>query len=230
MIKTNGIQEDLVFFSSLLSKRLKQKFGKGPETCFASSKDDLLSIHIKKFKTAAEEVLVEKDDLKLAIQFRSSILNAILDDFMEEVKENYQLEIESAFHDWNYTSDSGIILFKIREHKSKEIDFHIENNKIIKTLQSVTSNIHKVPTHCRLVRLNVNLYLIECSEIMLDIEKVLYKNGYEDILIDRSNAIKKSYAQNIHLFESAFERMVESLFIMWDYENDKGLIVFNLQQ
>ncbi len=229
MINTSDFREDLAYLSSSLSKRLKQKFGKGPETCFASLKDDMLTIHIKRFITPAEEVLMESENSTLALQFRSVIIQAILNEFIAEIMCEYQIQIETAFHDWNYDINSGMILLKINQDTiyGNEYQSSAENNKIIKTLQHVTSNIHKVPTHYKLNRLNANSYAIECKEIMLDIEKVLYYKGYEEILLERSKEIKNSYMQHIQLFEDSFGRGIESLFIMWDYENDKGYIVFN---
>lgn len=231
MINTSEFREDLAYLSSSLSKRLKQKFGKGPESCFASFKDDMVSIHIKKFITPAEEVLMESENSTLALQFRSVIIQAILNEFIAEIMCDYQIQIESAFHDWNYEINSGMILFKMNQQTLNGTEYQpiSENNKIIKTLQHVTSNIHKVPTDCKLHRLNANTFVIECREIMLDIEKVLYKKGYEEILIERSKEIKNSYLQHISLFEDSFGRTIESIFIMWDYENDKGFIVFTFE-
>ncbi|QOR67247.1 DUF2294 family protein [Cytobacillus suaedae] len=229
MINTSEFREDLAYLSSSLSKRLKQKFGKGPETCFASLKDDMLSIHIKKFITPAEEVLIESENNSLTLKFRSVIMQAILNDFISEVMSEYQIEIETAFHDWNYENNSGMILFKINQPVNIEDEYpFFAGNRVIQTLQHVSSNIHKVPTNCKVIRLNANLYVIECQEIMLDIEKVLYKKGYEEILIERSKEIRNSYTQHIPLFEEALGRRIESLFIMWDYENDNGYVLFSL--
>ncbi|MBP1940477.1 uncharacterized protein YbcI [Bacillus luteolus] len=212
-----------------MSKRLKQKFGKGPETCFASLKDDMLSIHIKKFITPAEEVLIGSENTNLALKFRSVIMKAILTEFIDEVMNEYQIQIENAFHDWNYENNSGMILFKINQPVSSGDEYQFfAGNRVLKTLQDVTSNIHKVPTNCKLIRLNGNLYVIECQEIMLDIEKVLFKKGYEEILIERSNEIKNSYTQHIPLFEEALGRGIESIFIMWDYDNDNGYVLLSL--
>ena len=81
----NTRQENLFYLSSTYSKLLKRRFGKGPETCYIISKNSRLYVFMRNFMTPAEEVLVEKQELNLALQFRSTVINAVTKEFLPEI-------------------------------------------------------------------------------------------------------------------------------------------------
>ncbi|MDF0728762.1 Na-translocating system protein MpsC family protein [Cytobacillus sp. S13-E01] len=227
MLKTKGSQEDLIYLSSTLSKLLKRKFGKGPETCYASLKDNMISIHIRHFITPAEEVLIENGEVNLAYHFRSSIMNAIFREFKREISHSIEIECKDIFHDWNYGINTGVILL-ILEDSIGEMTTVTENETLLEVAKIVSLKIHKIPSSYKIINFNQNSYVISYKGIMLQIENVLYKKGQIELLRDRSEEIKLEYIKNLNLFEQALGRTIKELFFMSDFQNDKSYIVFIL--
>lgn len=229
MLKIKGSQEDLIILSSSLSKLLKRKFGKGPETCYASLKEGMISVHIKNFITPAEEVLIENKEINLAYNFRSAIMKAIFQEFKREITNILEVECEEIFHDWNYSINTGMILIILEEsigELSNRPDI-VDSEKLLEVAKGVGQKIHKVPTGYSFFKLNQNSYAISYNGTMTQIEYILYKKGKLELLRQRSEEIKKEYTNSLILFERTFGRKIKELFFIWDYENDTSYIIFN---
>lgn len=46
------------------------------------------------------------------------------------------------------------------------------------------------------------------------------------IPIHQAREIKSGYLKNKYLFEDLFNRIIEDIFIVWDYENNRNCLIF----
>ncbi|WP_216830158.1 Na-translocating system protein MpsC family protein [Alkalihalobacterium elongatum] len=224
-------QEDLLQLSSTLSKMLKQKFGKGPESCFVTNHSDGLTVYIRNFITPAEEVLIESNQMNLAYNFRHAVIERVFKEFSKEVVTTLGLTLTHYYNDWDYHNNTGIMLLKdvSREGFPEMASYSRLKSKLLEKISYISAELHKVPSDIRVIKLNQNMYAVECQETLLHIEKVLYKKNCMEILQERSREIKQSYINKRALFTEVFGRGVEAVFMTWDYENNCNYIFFYLQ-
>ncbi|RKQ30388.1 Na-translocating system protein MpsC family protein [Oceanobacillus halophilus] len=219
----NEIQE----LNSTISKHLKYWYGKGPQTCYSSLHENKLIIHINKFMTPSEKALLENNKEPLAYSFRTSVMDRICKDLQAEIHRALGISFNHYASDWDFVTDTGIILFQNEQAnwKCENIDqqtkHHIEN-KVMK----VSANVHKVPTHLEMVMFNKRMFAVKCHEVMLQVEKILYKKGHTDILQERAKEIKKSYQESLG---EVMGKEVKGVYMIWDYQYDQSYFFFYLR-
>ncbi|SDZ23063.1 Uncharacterized protein YbcI [Evansella caseinilytica] len=232
MIEAKKRQKELTSLSSYLSKLIKKKFGKGPEACFCTIHDNLFIVHVKNFKTPAEEVLLEKDEKKLAASFRSVIMEAILGQFLEEVAAVLGASYQRFFHDWNYENNNGAILLLQNQMPGRINDFSLDQQFqpfLIEKVRHVYYELRKVPAEITIQNVNQHICVIECTGLMPPSEQLLYEKGYADILNAMSLEMKQQFYRHEKHFQMVFNREIRDIFLMEDYVKDKNYITIFLQ-
>jgi uncharacterized protein YbcI len=216
----------LVYLSSTFSKLLKRSFGKGPETCTVILKGNRFYVYMRNFITPAEEVLIKQDKLELAVNFRSSIINAVTEDYLPEVSKVLGISFDNFFHDWNYDKNTGILLLDQSQSGHEE---NLENtfvNNLFALIENVGSNYYKKPASLKIIKFTQNICAIESTEVLLPLERLVYEKGSFELLNHQSREIKNGYWKNKEQFEGIFKRLIEDMFMMWDYKNNRNYLVF----
>jgi len=227
---TRVIQEDLLYVSSKFSKVMKKRFGKGPETCSVILNKNRLYIYIRNFMTPAEDVLIKSKEYNLATLFRSKVINTFMKEFSQDVSKVFGMTFDRFYHDWNYDTNTGILLLENENAKLEEkIDVPFEN-ELFSLLEMVCARLHKIPNQLKVVKFTQNICAVECKGVLLELERILYEKGNLDMLLDQSRKIKKGYLKNKETFENIFHRNIEDMFIMWDYKNDCNYLIFNFNK
>lgn len=220
-------KEEMIYLSSMFSKMVKLKFGKGPETCYVILKGRRLFIYIGNFMTPAEEALLESKEVNLATRFRCAVINSICTEFVHEVTKVLHLSFDSFFYDWNYSTNKGIIILEnTRSNSELKIDVPYEK-RLFELIGTVCSKYQKIPDHFQIVKNNPKICAVECKGVLLQLEKSIHQKGDRDLLLERSREVKREYIKHKSLFEQIFHQTIEEFFIIWDYENDRSYIVFS---
>src|SRR4051812_32934045 len=197
-------QEDLLSLSSSFSKIIKRGFGKGPETCYTVLKANRLYVYIRNYMTPAEEILSEKQEYNLVTKFRSSVITALSKELVQEASQLLGISFESFYQDWNYNTNSGILLLVNNSNNpDMKIDDRLES-KLFHLIRMVGSQLHKVPSKLKVVKYTQNICAIELKGVMLPLEYLLLENGDSDLLLTYGREIKKGYYQHKLLFEDLF--------------------------
>ncbi|MCM3585455.1 DUF2294 domain-containing protein [Mesobacillus maritimus] len=221
------IQDGMLYLSSKFSKTLKSRFGKGPETCYVTFVENKLFIYINHFMTPAEEVLVENHQGELANRFRRSVMDVICKEFIHDASNLVNVELQYALHDWNYDTNKGIVIMESAGVSSKEFGYSSFENKLSKLFAQIASRVHKVPDEMKIVKINQNVCVFECTGVMLSLDRYLYENGQTNLLHDHTHELKKALSEYKPHFEAIFTRELEDFFIIWEYEKDKSYVIFN---
>ncbi len=220
------VQDDLLYLSSTFSKLLKRKFGKGPETCLVMIKGSRLYVYMRSFITPAEEVLKNQDELNLAIQFRSAVMSSVTKEFILAASTVLGNAFDNFLHDWNYETNTGIlVLEKAAEIHERLVDVSIENTLFSK-LKDIGARYHKQPASLKVVKYTHNICAIESKEVLLKIESLVYEKGNIDVLLHYSREVKSGYYKHKGVFEDLFNRLIDDIFILWDYEGDRNYLIF----
>lgn len=219
-------QENLVYLSSTFSKLLKRRFGKGPESCNVILKGNRFYVYMRNFITPAEEVLMNQGQLELALNFRTAVINSVTEEFIPDVSKALGIPFDNFFHDWNYDKNTGILLLDQAQSNHEEMIDNSFQNRLFHLIESVGSNYHKKPASLKIVKFTQNICAIESTEVFLPLERIVYEKGNVDLLLHHAITIKDGYWKNKEQFESLFGRLIEDMFMMWDYKNNRNYLVF----
>ena len=208
MIRDGKQEQDLTSLSSYISKVLKLKFGKGPETCFATKKNNIVIVRIYNFKTPMEDVLCQNSEAVLALKVRSVLISSIFDEIKTDLSMLVSLPIESCYHDWDFNSNQGILLFVAGsglELETTQVNEGFEF-KLCQTVQSISENIHKRPKAVKILNASSTICVAESNDVLITTENLLYSSGYQDILLEHSHETRNHYNQ----FKAEFEEVMRA--------------------
>ncbi|PLS05822.1 Na-translocating system protein MpsC family protein [Neobacillus cucumis] len=223
-------KEDLLSLSSSFSKIIKRGFGKGPETCYTVFRANRLYVYIRNFMTPAEEILAEKQELNLLMNFRWSVITALSQELVQESSLVLGITFDSFYQDWNYNSNSGILLLVNNSfNPDVKVDESFER-KLFQLVQMVGSELHKIPSELKVVKYTQNICAIESKGVMLPLDYLMVEQGNSDLLFTYAREIKKGFYQKRELFEELYNRSIEDIFMMWDSKNNKSYLIFSFNK
>jgi len=218
-------QEELTHISSYVSKLIKSKFGKGPETCYTSISDQYIVIHIKKFMTKIEYELVKNKDFATADKIRKNIMEDLLDPIQETLGEICGKSITNLYHDWNFQKNSGVLLATMKAEKPIEVENSLEFMLLRKEISKQSEFYQYQPNEQSLTKIGDTIYILRTAGYILPIERILIEKGMH-ILKERENTIRKRYDANRHRFNKIINNEIRDIFMIWDYEKDESYKIF----
>lgn len=219
-------QDDLHALSSSFSKLLKRGFGKGPETCFTVFKGNKLYVYIRNFMTPAEEILFNDHQNNLITEFRTSVIQSLSEELLQESSRLLGVPFQSIYQDWNYDTNSGMLLLV---SNSVNLDIKTDDkgsDGVYKVIRTIGTHFHKLPVTLRTVPSPTNSYAVESNGVLLPLENFIYERGQMELLLTQARNIKEGYWTHKGLFEEALNRSIEDIFIMWDYVENKNYLIF----
>lgn len=227
----NPSADELTQLSTWLSKLLKKRFGKGPETCHMSVQGDRLLIYIRQYMTPVEDVMKKSGRLELAHQVRAVVIDKVYEEFVEAASDMMGVKLDRYYHDWDYNRNAGILMLEQETSTGGSIDREEASlkSRLFKQMMQVGSLVHKPPHSMNLLRFGSNVLVVECLGVLLHIERVLADQGDPKLLYERSMEIKDCYLSHKDGFERAMGREIEGLFKLWDFKRDRSYTFFYLK-
>ncbi|MDG5787479.1 Na-translocating system protein MpsC family protein [Evansella sp. AB-P1] len=223
-------QEKISYLSSFTSKLLRQKFGRGPESCSATLCKNHLVFYIRGFISPMEEVLLQKGQSSYVDHAREIIIQHVLNELKGAVEVTLDVEVEEYFHDWNFNNNSGtIILVLENELQTMYPKPQYDIVRLEDEVKRVTAIVQKLPDKVFTYPISENILLIQRIGILVPIEKALIAKGYEDELKLTKDDLEKSYFHRDVNFETIFPTPLLDLFIDWDFKEDKSMMCFILK-
>jgi uncharacterized protein YbcI len=228
LIKNN--QEDLLYLSNTFSKLLKRSFGKGPESSFTHLRDGRLFVYMRNFITPGEEILIDSRQTTLALNFRFKVIQAVSKQILDIVRNVLGSPFDMVYQDWNYSTNTGMLLITSQDVYNKgKIDTIFEED-LFDAITKVASDYHKVPNKLTIIKSNSNVCAVEAEGSIQPLAQALYESGDINLLYRGYEETKKGYFKQKSLFEKAFNRSIDDLFIMWDFEQNKNYYIFNFEK
>ncbi|HZG77349.1 MAG TPA: Na-translocating system protein MpsC family protein [Paenibacillus sp.] len=230
------IQEELKKISSYVSKLLRQKFGRGPEACYASAGSRFLVITVRGFLSPMEEVLLQHDKEDSVDRTRSIIVTSMLPELKGVISVSLGVEVDRFYHDWNYSSNAGVIVAVFEKdlpfatsvegaplHKTMDIEaFREEVNRI-------SGYVQKAPEGLEIHSIGPKLYVIMRLGILIPIEKALLERGFDRELRIAKDQLEKQLFQQSPVFAQLLGGAIENVFVDWNFANDEGIVCFQLK-
>lgn len=215
--------------ASYIGKLLRDNFGKGPESVFVTIEKSVITVYLRNFMSPTERVLIEQDQEKIFQQTRDSLMKALIPEIKAYIKILTGIEIREFYYDWGIHNKSGIFvgisknldtenLWLTEEYEGKE--------KVHEEISNISQQVEKAPAEIYSCQLNPRTILVFRNDILVNIEKELIREGYQEILLVAKRNLEKTYLHNNNHFESILKATVIDIFVDWDFFKNKSAIVF----
>jgi uncharacterized protein YbcI len=231
-MSTEPLHEKLMNISSLTSKMLRKNFGRGPDSCFAFSNGPFLVLYIRGFLSPMESVLLESGNSDNIDMSRTIVMEKILLQLKGILEIEFETDVKSAYHDWNYNQNTGMITVEFESNVTGVVATSGET-PILKNLMNevdrISNIVQKKPEKTEAFAITPKVYLVKREGILVEIEKLLIEKGYEQTLLVTKDELEKSFLHHNGHFEEIFSRPVADILVDWDLHNDDSIICFVLK-
>lgn len=224
----NDLNEKLKYLSSYTSKLLRNKFGRGPESCYAVAKDKFLLFYIKGFTSPIEEILLNQGQSANVDHARNVIMQVVMEELKGIIQSTLEIEVVNSYHDWNFPNNTGIII--VENNTPIGFSEQLVNLKMKKEIEAevakVSEKVQKVPNIINTYEISSKIFIVERIGILIEIEKALIQRGYSEELKITKDELEKSYFHHNTVLRAAFNGEIEDIFIDWDFKHDKSIMCF----
>lgn len=232
-VELMSLQQKLMDISSLTSKLLRKNFGRGPVSCFAFANDRFLVFYIRGFMSPLESTLLEHGNGDNVDISRSIVMKTVINQLKGILELEFEQEIESFYHDWNYTQNTGMITVEFENKITQGVDSNqvanIDLKPLIDEVDRISILVQKKPEKTEAYFISPKIYLVKRDGILVRIEKALIAKGFEQTLLVTKDELEKSYLHHDGRFEEIFSNSVIDIFVDWDFNDDKSIICFVLK-
>lgn len=227
-------QDQLKSISSYTSKLLRQKFGRGPQSCHASLGGRFLALYIKGFLSPMEEVLLQQGQTDTVTASRQVIIDCVLSELKGMVQTTLQIDIENFYSDWNFQSNSGLIVAVLAAEEEGQAqtdaaDSEFANRAAFKEeVQRISSLVQKTPERIETYRVTPKLLIVMRHGLLLMVEHALIQKGIGQTLRIAKGELEKKYFHHDGRFDEILGSRVVDFFVDWDFKRDDSLMCFVL--
>jgi uncharacterized protein YbcI len=206
---------------------LREHFGKGPGSVFATISAPYITIYIKEFMTTMENKLIDNDQSKYVQKIRDMLMEKLIVDIKAYVHMNTGFEIKEFYYDWNLDSHSGIFI-GVMPHENYETENCSYDNQdaVHEEIIKVSQKAEKIPGEVSSCMLNPRTIILIRNQILVAIEKELIHLGFpESLTIAKRNLEKRILLEHKDRLESYLNANIENTFVSWDFNLDKSVLV-----
>jgi uncharacterized protein YbcI len=225
----NPINKKSAELSSYISKILRDHFGKGPESVHVSLGKTFIIVYIRNFLTPTEKVLMNQKQDESVQQTRDLVMQTLIPEIKAYIKIVTGMEIREFYYDWSLQNKSA--MFTGISTNSTSTDFPITEEftgkaELINEMIYLSSESEKKPEEIYACRVNQRTILVIRNGILVRIEKQLIRQGMQEQLKLAKRTLEKGLLHNNNHFEGILDTKVIDIFVDWDFDIDKSVIVF----
>ncbi|WP_409299988.1 DUF2294 domain-containing protein [Peribacillus sp. SCS-155] len=216
---------------SYIGRLLRENFGKGPGSVYATVAYPFITIYIKDFITPMEQRLLDQgDNIAYVQKIRDMLMETLIPEIKIYIKMRLGVEIKEFYYDWNLHTSSGMFVAVTPENHTSLSAFYQNQENVHHEIISMSEEAQKTPGKICSYLLNPRTLLIIRKKILIRIEMELISLGYNETLTIAKRRLEKkllhSHKENLEIYLGA---RVENFFVAWNFEEDKSGIVIILQ-
>ncbi|MBY0148251.1 DUF2294 domain-containing protein [Neobacillus niacini] len=222
------IHKQTVELSSYISKILRDYFGKGPESVHVSLGKTFIIVYIRNFLSPTERVLMNQKQVESVQQTRDLVMQTLIPEIKAYIKIVTGMEIREFYYDWGLHNKSAMFTGICTDTTS--IDYPINEEftgkeELINEIINLSSESEKKPVEIYACQLNPRSILVIRNGILVRIEKQLIRQGMQEQLKLAKRTLEKGLLHNNNHFEGILDTTVIDIFVDWDFDLDKSVIV-----
>lgn len=218
---------------SYIGKLLRDYFGKGPESVYVTMDYTFISIYLRHFLSPSERVLLAQDQEAILQQMRTKLMQSLIPEIKAYVVVVTGVKVEDFYFDWSLHNQSGLI-FGISSAPFPGYETIEENypgkKELEREVASMSQQAQRAPEEIYSCQLSPRNIVVIRKGILVRIEKELIREGLEDTLKTVKRKLEKSYFHNNNHIEEIIKKRVIDVFVDWNFELDKSVIVYILNQ
>ncbi|GAA0357557.1 Na-translocating system protein MpsC family protein [Bacillus horti] len=213
--------------SIMLKDKMSTYFGMSPPTCTSYLHSPYLVITLKNILSPLESSLINQGEMFLVEKIRDVIMKPLLEELEDQLKQTMAFQVERWYYDWKYGANQGIIMAK--EEKGFMSDVANSAHTFAEIVVDCYTEIHTEPERVKVMEVHQHAFLLACSGVLFDIEKMLFKQGHEKLLRKRENPRRASFLHRLsQRLGWDYEHTFDHVSVLWDYEQDTALIYLEI--
>jgi uncharacterized protein YbcI len=231
---TEGFQVDIANqqsteLSSYIGKLLRDNFGKGPEAVYVSIGAPFIACYLRNFLSPTERVLMEEQQEDTVQMTRDLLMKKLIPEIKATMNFVTGMEIREFYYDWGLHNRSGMFLCissDVLQSPEALVEEYDGKERIHAEITNISKQSEKAPAEIYSYQVNPRTTILVRNGILVSIEKQLIRDGYQEVLKLAKRVLEKKLLHNNNHFESIFNMKVVDVFVDWDFDLDKSVIVF----
>lgn len=214
--------------ASYTGKLLREHFGKGPESVLVSIGRQYITIYLRNFLTPSERILLQQEHVIIIHQMRDKLMQMVNPEVVGYVHELTGIEPTEIYYDWSLHNQSGIITIICPERLDHEMETSEDYNgkeELEQEIILISQRAQKPPERLYSCEMNNRTLLFVREGILAPIEKEFIRLGHGELLKEVKRNLEKSALHHCTEFEQILNRQILDIFVDWNYELDKSIIV-----
>ncbi|TWT25992.1 DUF2294 domain-containing protein [Planomicrobium sp. CPCC 101110] len=214
-----------------ISTLMRKHFGKGPTSVYVTLQSEFLTIHLRGFLAPMEKILIKQNEQNRVIKTRDLLMRDISEDIIKTLNEIAQLEVRDIYADWSLETETGLLIGILKQPvpgESFDWPEDVNEKELYGKIEEASRNVEKLPEATEIVWLSDRTIMIKRSKILVELERELIKNGFEEELRIAKRPLEHKAIKAVDV-EAALNRKIRETFFDWDFEKDEGYMVFILE-
>lgn len=214
-----------------LSTLLRTHFGKGPTSAYVTIARPFIAVHLRGFLAPTERILVEQKQFKRVLETRDLLMNELKQEIKLNLWEIAELDAKEVYADWHLEQKTGMIIVVLNEEEEQENwqwPKDINEEEFYRQVKIGSLEAQKEPDETSIYWLNEQTVLIRRFGILLQLEKELIKNGFEEQLKIAKRPVEYKILAESNI-QPTLNRNILETFVDWNFEPDIGYMVLILE-
>ncbi|WP_245697222.1 Na-translocating system protein MpsC family protein [Paenibacillus oryzae] len=217
--------------ASHLGKMLRDAFGKGPQSIYVSVERPVIVVYLRNFLTPTEKILLNQGQTRTIEQTRDMVMSSLIPEIKAYLHPLTGMNDLEFYYDWELHNHSGILVGRQLEESAalEQWQDRFEGKEgLEREILRMSQRIQKKPEHIYSRIINKRTLVVVRSGGMIDLSKELIRLGDEDQLRQAVNHLEKMHLRDNRAIEQALDTKIMDVFVDWNMERDKSVIVFIL--
>lgn len=177
-----------------------------------------------------EAVLYNQGEEKRIAETRDLLMQEIGPLLMEGLGDHLSEPVMDLFADWNLDERTGIIIGLMESIVEEDGVFwpdDVDKEELHIRIAHTNAKSQKIPGFLNSFWLSDRLVLIKRADILVEIEKELVRQGYDEVLRLVKRPLERRLFKEAGL-EAVLHKDLEEVFLDWEFDLDVGYIMLVL--
>lgn len=223
-----SIQSEL---ASHVGKLLRDTFGKGPQSIHVSIRRPFVVFYMRGLLSPTEKILMEQDQVYSVQHTRDLLMKSLIPEIKAYTSLLAGLSFKEFYYDWALHNLSAIFVGIEASGDNMEAikqEGYTGKEALHQEIDRISHMVQKTPEETYSCLLNEHTLLVIRSGILISIEKELIRLGLESHLKLAKRNLEKGHLHNNNRLEPILNARINDIFVDWDVQLDKSVIVLAL--
>ncbi|WP_261381528.1 DUF2294 domain-containing protein [Paenibacillus cremeus] len=216
--------------ASHVGRLLREAFGKGPQSIHVSIRRPYVVFYMRGLLSPTEKILLEQDQVFSIQHTRDLLMKTLIPEINAYSSLLSGINFQEFYYDWGIHNHSGVFVGIESDEGESGIkdEAYLGKEELHQEIADISHKVEKIPAEINSYMINDRVLVVVRNGILISIEKELIRLGQELNLKLAKGNLEKSYFHNNNHFERILNMNIVDLFVDWDFQLDKSVMVFIL--